>query len=87
MHRFHKLLFDYAEILKKTDVGTIEITDDKVIMTIRDNNIRIICDKNDERIFPIEMLNFDSYENEQILRENDVSRRDLPLLALIGRSR
>lgn len=62
MHEIHSILFDYAEFIKGRDIKSIEITDDLVVMTSRNRNVKIICDKNDKRIIPIEILNFGSYE-------------------------
>lgn len=64
MHELHKTLFEYSEFIKETDIRLIEISDDSVIMTTRTNDIKMICDKDDKRIAPIEILNFDHYERE-----------------------
>lgn len=64
MHEIHKSLFEYAHFLKETDIGSIEMTDDTVIMTTRTDGIKLLCDKDDRRIIPIEILNFGSYEND-----------------------
>lgn len=55
-------LFEYAEFIKNRDIQKIEITDDSVIMTSRELGIKIVCNKFDERIAPIEILNFRNYE-------------------------
>ena len=64
MHELHKMLFEYASFIRKTDIGRIEIADASVIMTSRNSGIKMICDKTDKRIIPIEILNFDFYEKE-----------------------
>lgn len=64
MHNIHKTLFEYAEFITNTDIAHIEITDNSVVMTNRTNGIKLICDKDDKRIIPIEILNFDYYEKE-----------------------
>ena len=56
------MLFDYAEFIKNTDIAKIEITDNGVEMTTRGADIKIICEKDDKRIVPVEILNFQSYE-------------------------
>jgi FkbM family methyltransferase len=66
IHKKHGCLFEYSEFIKDTDISKIEITDDSVVMTSRAKNIKLICDKKDERFIPIEILNFGSYE-ENIL--------------------
>jgi len=66
MHVHHAHLFEYADFLKDTDIKKIEITDRAVIMTSRSSDIKLICDKDDKRIIPIEILNFDQYENDNM---------------------
>lgn len=77
MHDIHKKLFEYSSFLKNKDIKKIEIKDNQVIMTTRENEIKLICDKIDQRIIPIEILNFDYYEKDEInfilklIKEND----------------
>lgn len=35
MHEFHKVLFDFSENLKDTEIAKIEIEDNKVVFTTR----------------------------------------------------
>jgi len=62
--RHHSKLFDYGTYLKQTNIASIEITDDSVIMTSRDNGIRMACPTGDYRVAPVEALNFLDYESE-----------------------
>ena len=62
MHQIHRVLFEYAEFIRGTDIKSIEISDDSVIMTSRSTDAKIICNPTDERIAPIEILNFNYYE-------------------------
>ncbi len=62
MHDCHKALFEYADFIRTTDIVKIEITDNQVIMTSREYNVKMICDPYDRRIAAIETLNFDYYE-------------------------
>ncbi len=66
MHEKHRALFEYAEFIKDTDIKLIEIAGDSVVMTTRSHGIKLICDKDDKRIIPVEMLNFDYYEKEDL---------------------
>ena len=66
MHCIHSHLFEYAEYLKDTDISGIEIIDGKVIMTSRSGGIKMLVDKDDERVTPIETLNFGEYETEEL---------------------
>ena len=78
MYGVHEMLFDYAEYLSKTGISSIEITDENVIMTFRDSNVKMICVKGDKRIACIDSLNFLSYEEEELsmqyrlIEKNDV---------------
>ena len=58
----HAALFDYSTYLKKTNIASIEITDDAVVMTSRDKGVKMICPPGDHRVAPIETLNFLDYE-------------------------
>lgn len=66
MHSVHQSLFDYAELIKRTDISKIEITDNSVLMTTRDGGVKLTCDRDDKRDIPLEILNFDSYEKESL---------------------
>jgi len=66
MHEIHSRLFEYADYLKSTDIASIEISDDKVIMTSRKASVKMLCDKDDERMTPIETLNFNEYETDEL---------------------
>jgi FkbM family methyltransferase len=67
MHQSHRALFDFSELIRSTDVSKIEITDHEVVMTIRSTGVRFACDPEDQRIAPIEILNFDRYEESDAL--------------------
>lgn len=58
----HAKLFEYAEYIKKTNIGSIEILDDKVIITSRDYGVKMVCPMGEHRVAPIESLNFLDYE-------------------------
>ncbi|MFA6195040.1 MAG: FkbM family methyltransferase [Sulfurimonas sp.] len=60
----HDVLFEYSEFIKSRDIQKIEISDDSVIMTSRELGIKIVCNRYDERIAPIEILNFRNYEKD-----------------------
>jgi FkbM family methyltransferase len=66
MHKIHSRLFEYADFIKSTDIKKIEISDDLVIMTSRESGIKMICDKDDQRVMPIEILNFNYYEKNEL---------------------
>ncbi len=66
MHGIHKMLNEYAEIIKDTDIEKIEIEDGSVVMTTREEGIKLICDKDDKRIIPLEIINFGAFEGEEL---------------------
>lgn len=66
MYESHKLLFEYSDFVTGTDISKIEIIDNKVIMTFRGSGVKMLVNKNDSRITPIETLNFGSYENDEL---------------------
>ncbi|OGK21885.1 hypothetical protein A3C23_00875 [Candidatus Roizmanbacteria bacterium RIFCSPHIGHO2_02_FULL_37_13b] len=66
MHDIHKILFDYSDFIKKTDISSIDINTYDVIMTLNKTGLKFLCDKNDHRIAPIEIINFSTYENEEM---------------------
>ena len=63
MHYYHQLLFDYAELIKGTDIKSIEITDGQVMITTRSEGIKIYGNPVDKRIPPFEIMNFNNVEH------------------------
>lgn len=76
MHDIHKRLFEYSEALKDTDVSKIEITDSSVVMTTRELGIRITCDRYDERIIPLEIINFGDFEGDEMRAIKKIIKND-----------
>lgn len=60
----HKKLFEYSTHITNTNIQNISISDSSVIMTIRSNGLKIECALDDQRIAPIEILNFLDYEKK-----------------------
>lgn len=65
MHDAQRCLFDYANMLPATDITAIEIRDGKVVMTTC-GGIRLLVDRDDKRIIPLEILNFDAFERDEL---------------------
>jgi len=63
MHEMHRRLFEYRALLRGTALESITVTEDRVLMRSKDG-VSIVCDEDDERIAPIEILNLGSYERE-----------------------
>lgn len=76
-HEFNKLLFEYAQDIKTTDIKKIEIDNSGVVFFLDQFNIKMFSDKGC-RSAPLEILNFGSYEREEapfvfeIIREGDL---------------
>lgn len=65
MFEVHSILFQYSEFIKDTDIKNVEIDGERVIMETKNDGIKMLCDKDDKRIIPIEILNFDVYEIDE----------------------
>ena len=63
MHEKHKVLFDYHDYIKSTDVASITIERDRIYLTIQESGIKLLLDPLDKRFIPIEILNFKSIEH------------------------
>jgi len=64
MYEKYDFLFEFSEFMKNRDISKVEISDDSIIMTSRELNIKMICNRYDERIAPFEILNFRNYEKK-----------------------
>lgn len=62
MHERHKVLFEYHDYIKSTDVASITIERDRIYLTIQESGIKLLLDPLDKRFIPIEILNFKSTE-------------------------
>ncbi len=66
MYIKHSLLFDYSNFIKDTNLDSIEIKDDIVIAKFRDSQLRFICIPGDKRLAPLDTLNFNEYEKDEL---------------------
>jgi FkbM family methyltransferase len=57
-------LYAYAEFMRGTGVGRIEITDGQVVMDSREG-VRFVCDPKDKHQTVLTALNFGSYEKDE----------------------
>ncbi len=62
IHKQHDILFSYSKFLNKSGIKKIEITENGIVMTSKDHDIKMVCDPIDERAIPMEILNFGPYE-------------------------
>ena len=65
MHDIHRILWDYSDFIQDKNISFIKISKDQVSFTTQ-NGIGIICDLDDQRATPIEILNFYDYESDQL---------------------
>ena len=61
----HCRLFDYQELIRHTNVRSIEISADNIVVTTKDRGLKFAMVKLDRRIAPIAMLNFNDYEKDE----------------------
>lgn len=66
MHRVHRQLFEYADRLQQVGLSSLTITAGEVIATVRDSGLQLICNPEDARLAPIEILNFGAYEPQEL---------------------
>ena len=69
MHEFHKVLFDFSQNLKDTEIAKIEIQDDKIVFITRATDYhpggcKFFVDIVDKRVTPVDTFNFDMYEKD-----------------------
>ncbi|TBR25116.1 FkbM family methyltransferase [bacterium] len=58
----HGALYDYAELLKGSQVERLEVTQDGVVVVTRELGLRLLLVPGDARLAQAEMLNFGEYE-------------------------
>ncbi|MBN2452691.1 MAG: FkbM family methyltransferase [Candidatus Omnitrophica bacterium] len=61
MHDMHASLWKYRDFIRDRNVESIKISKDCLTLTTMDG-ITMICDRDDERSIPMEILNFGDYE-------------------------
>lgn len=64
MNEIHNSLFDYHELIQNSNVDKIEITQEGVHITLKNNDIKLYCIKNDKGLVPYVILNFGEYEDK-----------------------
>jgi FkbM family methyltransferase len=65
-NKYHDLLFQYSDLINKTDIKKIEITSLGVVMTSKKFEVSIILPKYDHRSAPLECINFNNYEEKEL---------------------
>jgi len=62
----HRNLFDYCEFLKGSNIKAIEVNEDGVLLRVREPEMALWCPPGDERNVAMTLLNFGSYEPEEM---------------------
>ena len=65
-NKHHDLLFQYSDLIIKTDIQKIEITSSAVKMTSKKFGVNMILPKNDHRSASLECINFNSCEEKEL---------------------
>jgi FkbM family methyltransferase len=66
MHKHHEVLYSYADYLINVDIQSIEISESGIIVKTKETGIRLLVDREDKRIAPVEILNFGACEPEEL---------------------
>ena len=65
-NRYNDLLFQYSDLISKTDVQKIEITSSSIKMTSKKFGVNMIVPKEDHRSASLECINFNSCEEKEL---------------------
>ena len=65
-NRYHDLLFQYSDLISKTDVQKIDITSSSIKMTSKKFGVNMIVPKEDHRSASLECINFNSCEEKEL---------------------
>ena len=75
-YALHKRLFEYPEFMRNTDIALIEITDQGVCMITREMGIKMIASPVDQRLVPVDILNFGESERNEIIALKNLIKRN-----------
>jgi len=65
MHELHENLWDYSSFIKGKNISSITVTAGQIILETKEG-IKMACDPDDERIVPMEIVNFGDYERKEL---------------------
>jgi FkbM family methyltransferase len=63
---YHRSLFDYSDLINKTDIRKIEITNSELSFISKRYGVKIYPLRHDHRSAPLECLNFGGYEEKEL---------------------
>jgi FkbM family methyltransferase len=75
MHNAHKTLSEYCGFIRDKNIKSIKISEDGLVFTTK-NDIKMICDPEDERALPLEIMNFGDYETDEINMLRNFLKKD-----------
>jgi FkbM family methyltransferase len=65
-NKYHHSLFEYSDLINKTDIKKIEITDSELSTISKKYGIKVFFPRYDHRSAPLECLNFGTYEKKEL---------------------
>lgn len=65
MHELHTRLLEYPEFIRDSDVASITISTVGVVLETKVARVKLQLNSVDERLIPIEIMNFGSYETDE----------------------
>jgi len=75
MHSAHKDLSEYCDFIRNKNIDSITISGKGLVFSTK-NGIRMVCDPEDERAIPLEMMNFGDYETGEIKMLRNFLKKD-----------
>ena len=63
---YHRHLFDYSDLINKTDIKKIEIANSELSFISKRHGVKIYADRDDHRSTLFECLNFGGYEEKEL---------------------
>ncbi len=65
MHELHARYFAYPDFIRDSDAASIAISPEGVILQTKSAGVRLQLDLVDERLIPLEIMNFGAYETDE----------------------
>jgi len=65
MHELHARILEYPDFVRDSDIASITISCDGVVLQTKSADVRLQLNSVDERLIPLEIINFGSYETDE----------------------
>ena len=75
MHDLHLVLWDYFDFIQDRNISSIEISQERIIFKTKDG-IKMLGEREDKRINPIEILNFGDCEADELRAARKFLKKD-----------